>query len=410
MNNLQNQLKHSYGKRSSAAVREAVMPGSSDSEVPTLNKLVKPRRPRTPKDPIAFCGFNADDSVVEILNKKRRSLSYQIQILSSETESSSTFCSDSEVKGKKTTKPVANSGQSSSTGSNSYGVKPSNTQVIVNGSKSSANDTRQRAQARIQSQQRAYNGQQSTLKTDSDNDTLHKENKNGTSIVPMVDGVNFFRLKGARVKQVSYCSGLSYGLPRATFGDLAATYGHANGNGCTSSLKPVSEMPSTFSMDTLRSGKFAATTDDEDSNLEDIEIQDFEEYSDLFNADGEILLDRQGGCSGRMRRKLTLIKPLAPLDMSYVDSFGFPIVIDRSVGSLPPKPLCFLCGSAGIEQVFVNLILLYLFFTYYLRMVSYQFILIFSWLSTYRKTCALVSRKICIVFYYLSALFTAFRD
>jgi len=43
-----------------------------------------------------------------------------------------------------------------------------------------------------------------------------------------------------------------------------------------------------------------------------------------------------------------------PIDMKNVQEYGFPVTIDRTQGSIPPKPLCFCCGSAGIEQVHLS--------------------------------------------------------
>lgn len=40
-----------------------------------------------------------------------------------------------------------------------------------------------------------------------------------------------------------------------------------------------------------------------------------------------------------------------PLEMKDVKYSGFPVIVDKSIGTISPKPLCFRCGSAGIEQV-----------------------------------------------------------
>jgi len=44
----------------------------------------------------------------------------------------------------------------------------------------------------------------------------------------------------------------------------------------------------------------------------------------------------------------TLIKSFLPCSLQHINTDGFPVVVTAQV---PPKPLCFLCGSAGIDQV-----------------------------------------------------------
>jgi hypothetical protein len=65
-----------------------------------------------------------------------------------------------------------------------------------------------------------------------------------------------------------------------------------------------------------------------------------------------MLLGRQDGqVRGRKSSSRGMIRSLCPLDLDDVEQYGFPIVVDGKTGSVPHKPLCFLCGSAGIEQV-----------------------------------------------------------
>lgn len=58
------------------------------------------------------------------------------------------------------------------------------------------------------------------------------------------------------------------------------------------------------------------------------------------------MLGRQIG----QERVKTLVDPILKPDHGKIALNGFPVVVSGS--SYPPKPLCFLCGSAGIEQVF----------------------------------------------------------
>jgi len=46
-----------------------------------------------------------------------------------------------------------------------------------------------------------------------------------------------------------------------------------------------------------------------------------------------------------------LIDPILKPDLDDVEIFGFPVVVSGT--SYPRKPLCFLCGSSGIEQVLI---------------------------------------------------------
>jgi len=64
-----------------------------------------------------------------------------------------------------------------------------------------------------------------------------------------------------------------------------------------------------------------------------------------------MLLDRQDGQVRRGPVRKAMIRSMCPVDLDDVEQFGFPIFVDGKAGSLPHKPLCFLCGSAGIEQV-----------------------------------------------------------
>jgi hypothetical protein len=72
---------------------------------------------------------------------------------------------------------------------------------------------------------------------------------------------------------------------------------------------------------------------------------------------------------GRKSSPREMIRSLCPLDLDDVEQYGFPIVVDGKTGSVPHKPLCFLCGSAGIEQV-----LFFLYSYLYLILVSRTYV------------------------------------
>ena len=64
-------------------------------------------------------------------------------------------------------------------------------------------------------------------------------------MISAVDGVNFYRPKGARVKQVNFCSGVTYGYPRATFADIKNQNGQYQGFAYPNEyFKDASQMPS----------------------------------------------------------------------------------------------------------------------------------------------------------------------
>jgi len=46
-----------------------------------------------------------------------------------------------------------------------------------------------------------------------------------------------------------------------------------------------------------------------------------------------------------------MMKVLCPLESCKVEQYGFPITVPEGEDE-PTKPLCFVCGSAGIKQVY----------------------------------------------------------
>ncbi|ODN04283.1 hypothetical protein Ocin01_02368, partial [Orchesella cincta] len=83
----------------------------------------------------------------------------------------------------------------------------------------------------------------------------------------------------------------------------------------------------------------------------------------------EMLLGRQTG----QERVKALIDPILKPDLTDIEIFGFPVVVCGT--AYPRKPLCFLCGSSGIEQVLIFLFLFcYLEFSFslYSKLVHYR--------------------------------------
>jgi len=165
------------------------------------------------------------------------------------------------------------------------------------------------------------------------NEDLSLQNQGQVTLLPN-DNANFRRIKGARIKQLRHDKGFAQRFPLSTFADFT----HIP----SQTVKGIENMPK-LPEGSLRSGKFTLDTDETES----------EGYSDsdseLEEANGEMLLDRQNGLM-RVGPK-GMIKGLCPFDSEDVEQNGFPIIVDVENGSFPHKPLCFLCGSAGIEQV-----------------------------------------------------------
>jgi hypothetical protein len=88
-----------------------------------------------------------------------------------------------------------------------------------------------------------------------------------------------------------------------------------------------------------------------------------------------------------------LIKVICPLETYEPEEDGYAVIVPE--GDEPPKPLCFVCGSAGIKQVYYFTDIAYIFLCFcfmapYVLIVNSSIkIFLTSYLKLYVESCAL---------------------